>query len=328
MTVSTNSKENSFNNWQVKSLANSEIEIRGEIETDDFASFRVAALKRLNANTNLAGFRSGHIPEETLERHLGEATVLQEMAEMAANDFYPKLLKAKQIDALGSPQVTITKLAKGNPLGLIIKTAVLPTFSLGDYRAKIKTVAATKIDPLPVTEEEITKIITDLEIKNPKAPELADKQELKTKLRAQLEGDRTREAKEKRRLVIIEELIKQTPFELPAILIDSEADRLMDELKSSLERFGLKFEDYLNHLKKTEADLRLHNRPEAEKRVRIHLLLGAIIKAEALTVDQKEQEKLVQHLKSHYPELEQAKIEAYAEQELLISLAWQKLENV
>ena len=66
--------------------------------------------------------------------------------------------------------------------------------------------------------------------------------------------------KENRRLEeeLLDKSIDQSKFEeIPDILVDSETKKMLEELEHNLTHQGLKFEDYLNHLKKTQADLLL-----------------------------------------------------------------------
>jgi hypothetical protein len=52
------------------------------------------------------------------------------MAELALSEHYPKIIEQEKIDAISRPEIAITKLARKNPLGFKIKTAVLPEIKL------------------------------------------------------------------------------------------------------------------------------------------------------------------------------------------------------
>jgi len=53
-------------------------------------------------------------------------TIFEEMAELALPTSYVDILIDNKIDAIGKPEVHITKLAKGNPLEFKAVTAVVP----------------------------------------------------------------------------------------------------------------------------------------------------------------------------------------------------------
>ena len=88
--------------------------------------------------------------------------------------------------------------------------------------------------------------------------------------------------------------------DLPEILIESESRNIMSELEQSVLRQGGKFEDYLNHLKKTRDELRLEMLPNAIKRVKSSLLIREIAVAEKIDASDKEIEEKILELKEQY----------------------------
>ncbi len=267
-------------NWEIKSLPNSELEIVGEISADDFESGRREALKKLNEETTLAGFRPGHIPEKVLIEKIGNTPILEEMARIALNRFYSQFLKEKNIEAIGGPAVTITKLAPGNPLGFKLTTAVLPTINLGDYRKSIQPIVTAVSEPVAVTEEEIETVVKDLERIDPEKLKIEN---IREKIKQGIEQDKKHRAEDKKRLAIVEKILEPLDIPLPPLLVDHELSRMVEEMKADTERLGAKFADYLNHIKKTEAELRESLREQAIKRLKINLVLGKIATDENLT---------------------------------------------
>jgi len=141
-----------YTNFSVKKLDKSRVELVASLSAGMFDSYRATALKNLNESVTIDGFRKGKVPENILVQKVGEKTVLEEMAELAISKAYPEILISEKIDAIGRPEVHITKLARGNPLEFKITTAVVPTFELPDYKA----VADAEIKKLPVQEEKVT----------------------------------------------------------------------------------------------------------------------------------------------------------------------------
>ena len=70
-----------YENFSIKSLDKSRIEITASLPVAIFGSYRAAALKNLNESVTIDGFRKGKVPEATLVQKIGEMTVLEEMAE-------------------------------------------------------------------------------------------------------------------------------------------------------------------------------------------------------------------------------------------------------
>jgi len=142
---------------EIKKLPQSEVEITAEIPAIEFESYRKDAVKKLSKNIDVQGFRKGHAPEDVLIKKVGDMVVLEEMAERAIGKAYPEILAENKIDAIGQPQVTITKIAKGENLGFKLTTAVMPEVKLGDYKKVAKGISA--IEEIKVEDKEVEDVI-------------------------------------------------------------------------------------------------------------------------------------------------------------------------
>ena len=164
----------------VSKLPKSEVKIEGEIESDVFETYFNKALKRIGESIEIDGFRKGKVPENVLLSKIPEAQILGEMAEMALGEYYPKILEENKIDAISRPEISITKLARKNPLGFKIKTAVMPEMELPLYKeiAK-KSISETKSEEknTDVTDKEVEDTIMD--IRKSRAPRKNIKEEAK-----------------------------------------------------------------------------------------------------------------------------------------------------
>jgi trigger factor len=148
----------------IKKLPKSEIEIEGEHPYDELLKFESEAIKNLGENLELPGFRKGHIPKDILVNHVGNLRILEEMAGLAMSPLYMKILEENKIEAIGRPEIVITKIAKNNPLGFKIKTAVLPEIKLADYRGLSLAAkhGGTVPASLEVTDEELESAILEI----------------------------------------------------------------------------------------------------------------------------------------------------------------------
>jgi len=143
----------------VKKLPKSEIEIEGELEAEAFEDYFNRALKTLGGNLKLDGFRKGKIPEPVLLKNIPEIQILEKMAELALGEHYPKIIEGEKLDAISRPEISITKLARKNPLGFKIKIAILPEIKLPNY----KNIAKEIISKITDVEKDITVSDEDLE---------------------------------------------------------------------------------------------------------------------------------------------------------------------
>ena len=162
----------------IKKLPKSEVEIEGEIDADAFEAYFSKALKKIGDNLELPGFRKGKTPENILLSKVPEMQILNEMAELALNEHYPKILEENKIDAISRPDISIIKLARKNPLGFKIKTAVMPEIELPDYKKIAQKIISEVTDEeknTEVAEKELEDTIMD--IRKSRAPKIhmADK---------------------------------------------------------------------------------------------------------------------------------------------------------
>src|SRR3989344_3551908 len=193
----------------VKKLPKSEVEIEGELDAETLESYFGKALKRLGDSLDLDGFRKGKIPENVLISKIPEIRILEEMAELALAEHYPKIVESEKLDAISRPEVSVTKLARKNPLGFKIKTAILPEIKLPKYKDIAKGILRSELGNLKRS---------DLEVSD--------------------------EDVEKTRLKIIDKIIDDSSMELPEILLQIELDKILYRMESDITQMGLKFEDY------------------------------------------------------------------------------------
>lgn len=349
---------------QINKLAKSEVEIQGEIEAGAFEAYYPKALQKVAEHIEIDGFRKGKAPENVLLAKVGEMTILEEMANLAINEEYPKILEQEKIDAISRPVITITKLARNNPLGFTIHTAVLPVVRLPDYKNIAKKVTSGLTDKdkdSTVSDEELENTILDIrKARAPKTnlkdlaqstkegehtepavedlPELNDEfvkglgpfenvADFRQKLRENLQIEKVNTLKEKTRIKIVEEILEATEVELPQILIDIELDKILYKMESDISQMGLKFEDYLTHINKTKEDLRKEFTDDAAKKAKLSLVLHEISKVEKIVVDKEALAKEVAHILAHYKDADPVRVEMHAENVLVNEMIFDMLEK-
>jgi trigger factor len=150
---------------KVTKLPKSEVEIEGELEAEIFETYFTKALKKIGETLKLDGFRKGKIPESVMLSKIPEIQILEEMSQMALNEHYPKIIEDEKIDAISRPEISITKLARKNPLGFKIKTAILPEIKLPDYKDLAKKIISKITDAeknITVSDEDLENTIMDI----------------------------------------------------------------------------------------------------------------------------------------------------------------------
>ena len=367
-------------NVKVNKLPKSEVEIEGELEAEAFEAYYNKALKKLGENVEIDGFRKGKAPENVLISKIPEIKILEEMAEMALGEHYPKIIEDEKLDVISRPEINITKLARKNPLAFKIKTSLMPEIKLADYK-KLASKIITEIKPeeknIEVTDKEVEDTILD--IRKSRAPKvhIADKakeeshvhdenckhdpaeerpsqdtkdlppqelpefndefvkalgpfegvEDFKKKLKENIKLEKENTLKEKTRLKIVEKIIEETKVDLPEILVEIELDKILYRMESDITQMGLKFEDYLIHLKKTREEIRKEFTKDAEKKAKLALVLSEIAKIEKISADPKQVEKEVLMILEHYKDADKERAQIHAENVLTNEAVFQFLEE-
>jgi FKBP-type peptidyl-prolyl cis-trans isomerase (trigger factor) len=290
-----------FTITKVDMLPDSEALITGEISLPFLVECRKEAVKNLNENASLPGFRPGHIPEDVLVKNIGEMRILEEAAEIAIAKEYSEIITDAKIDAIGRPHISITKLAPGVPLEYKIEVAVRPEFTLPDYKKIVsKVLSEEKKEDLEVTEKEIQDVIEELNKREIK-PELKEEEKLEDLVKESLTREKEIKNKETRRLSIIENLVKETQIAIPKALLEGEKSKMLAQFRGDVENMGLKWNEYLEKVNKTEETIRDEWKDQALSRVKAELILAKIADTEKVEPTPAEVEHETAHLLSHYP---------------------------
>lgn len=150
------------------------------------------------------------------------------------------------------------------------------------------------------------------EVKGKELPELDDEfakdaddevetlDALKEKIKTRLEESKKHEAEHTVRDTVVEKAAENAEIDLPAIMIDNEVDRMMQEFEQRLQMQGMNLELYFQFSGQDESALREQMKEEAEKRVRMNLTLEAIAKAENIEVSPEEMDAELNKMSEMY----------------------------
>lgn len=138
------------------------------------------------------------------------------------------------------------------------------------------------------------------EVKGKELPELDDEfakdvdeevetlDALKEKIKNRLVDSKKHEAEHHVRDTVVDKAAANAEIDLPAVMIDTEVDRMMQEFEQRLQMQGMNLELYFQFSGQDENALREQMKEEGEKRVRVSLTLEAIAAAENLEVSEED----------------------------------------
>lgn len=141
----------------VERLPKGQARLRFELDPADMLPHLTAATARLSSETAFPGFRPGKAPYDAVAKRLGEGAIWEAALEDAVRDSFVEAVKAQKLQTIGQPNVSVEKVAPGNPVVFSATVSVLPSVTLPPF-ATLKT----KKNVEPVKDEEVEKTIEEL----------------------------------------------------------------------------------------------------------------------------------------------------------------------
>ncbi|MSR70728.1 hypothetical protein EXS62_01675 [Candidatus Kaiserbacteria bacterium] len=326
--------------FSLKNLPDSEVELVGEVPFAAIEPYRLTALTHIAEHLELPGFRPGKVPAEMAQKKVGELAVLEEAVELFVKDFYPELVTERAIEAVGRPDIRVTKLAAQNPVGLTIRATVYPEVTVPKDWKNLHTKIA--LEPsMPASDEEVAKTLEDLRQSRKKddvVPELSDEfaksvgafdslEHLKTQIHKGIGEEKARQARDVRRGKLIEALLEKAALSVPKLFVESEQDKIMSQMREDVTRFGMTLEEYFKKTNKTEEGVRQEFREQAMKRAKLQLVLNKIASEEKLEADETAVATEMKHALEHFPEANPELLKIHIETVLKNELALKLLEG-
>lgn len=184
--------------------------------------------------------------------------------------------------------------------------------------AEGKETGGLKDQPLPEVNEDFIK----------KFGPFKTVDEFRDRIKHGIGEEKARREMEIARLKLMESLIEKSDIKLPQIMIDSEINRMMSEMSAQISQMGLKLEDYLKHINKTEEDMRKEAQPDAIKRAKTQVIMNEIAISEKLEPKKEDVDKEVAALMAHYKDADKTRATIYVEQFMTNDLVWKFLEGL
>lgn len=315
-----------FTNIKVEKLPESEAQITGEITLEFLNECRPEAISHLGKHASIPGFRPGRIPEDVLVKKLGEVRILEEVAEVAIAREYANIIDEAKVKAIGRPMISITKLVPDSPLSFKMAVSLEPEFDLPDYKKIASAVNAEKTE-VSVTDKEVEEVAKELNERGIKA-DLKEGETLEGKVKENMQKEKEFAVREKKRLKILEQLVKETEIKVPKILVESELSKMLEQFKRDVTRAGLKWDEYLKQVKKSESEIKEEWREKAVDRVKAELIIDAIAVKEKIEPVQSEVEHESEHMMQHYTDADPLRVRIYVFSQLRNQKVFEFLENL
>lgn len=144
-------------------------------------------------------------------------------------------------------------------------------------------VHAVRVKELPEADDEFAKDVSEFNT-------IA---ELRDHKKEELEKKAMNEAKVKKENDVIEKAVANATVDIPDVMIDRQADRMLNDIRYRLSMQGISLEDYCKYTGTKTEVMKAEMKNEAERRVKTQLVLDAIMKAEGIKAENDEVEKKI-----------------------------------
>lgn len=220
---------------------------------------RTEVVKNMAAGAELPGFRKGKAPEKLVEEKLNQDQVREEILKNLLPQIYTDAVEEHNIRPIMNPKLHVEKIEDDKDWIVTALTCEMPEVDPGAYKENVKKITAKSKIVIPGKEEEA---------KKPSTEEV---------LKVVLDGAKVN---------------------VPAILVEQEADRLIAQLLDDIKRLGLSLDQYLGSTKRNPQDLRAEYATRAESDIKLEFVLQKIAEDAKISVDPKEVDEAITKAKS------------------------------
>ena len=149
------------------------------------------------------------------------------------------------------------------------------------------------------------------EIKKKELPKLDDEfakdvsefdtlEELKKSIKEKLEEDAKQRQKYETEEAVVKAVTENIEVDVPSGMIETEVENMIKDIETRLSYQGLKLEQYLQMLNKTEDEMKKEYEPQALEAVKTRLMIEAVIKAEKIEANIEEVDEKIKEMAKNY----------------------------
>ena len=158
-----------------------------------------------------------------------------------------------------------------------------------DATFKVK-VNELKKKELPKLDDEFAKDVSEFDTL----------EELKKSIKDKMEKDNEQKEKYETEDAVIKAVCENVKVDIPSGMIETETENMLKDVESRLSYQGLKLDQYLQMLGKTQEDMRKEYEPQAIEGIKSRLALEAVIKAEKIEASEEEIDEKLKEMAKNY----------------------------
>jgi FKBP-type peptidyl-prolyl cis-trans isomerase (trigger factor) len=216
------------------------------------------SLKHLAEHLEVKGFRKGKAPLNIAEQQLGSQKIYEHTISHVLAPAYNAEVQAKKYRPIIDPNVHPVTMEDGKDWVFEIEIAEIPTVTLGDYRAAVKTAKAKNDLWKPGKEEK--------------------------------KGESDEDAKLR---VVFQALLQDSHVKIAELLLREETTKHLSRFLNQLDRLKIPLEEYLKSVGKTSDQLKQDYAMQALTTLQIEFILAEIARVEKVEIPEKEIDAMI-----------------------------------
>jgi len=240
--------------------------------------------ERIGREAKVPGFRPGKAPRHVLEQHHSQLA-REEVIKGLVAESYDHSIKEEQIDVIDLPQISEVQL-KEDILTYKAEVEVKPEIEIKSYKG-----LKLKKDEIGVSAQDVTAAVDDLkkdrggidEERLARGLGYRSREELAACLEKQLFLKKENEARSKLEKEVIEQVLKNSTFEVPRTLVERRCRELEHQAAHQMAEYGMAEDEVAKRI----GEFKPRFTVQAEEQVKVYLVLEAIAKKEGIARDDK-----------------------------------------
>jgi FKBP-type peptidyl-prolyl cis-trans isomerase (trigger factor) len=281
-------------NTQVKNLDNGKKEIAIALSGEKIRHKFEEIFKKIGESAKVPGFRPGHIPRDILQKNFSGAAHEQVLKELIP-EVYDEAVKQEGLEVVDLPEISEVKLDSGS-LSFKATVEVRPEIRVKDYKGLRVNFKHIEVSPEEVRrsldslkESRKFTALDDIAARSLGYPALA---ELEKAMEKQIFLEKSGAQRKKIENDLIEGLTSQLQFKIPKAMVDRQLEDLVRQTKVDLALKGLPREA----IDKEGKNISERLEPEAQRQVKVYLVLSEIAKKEGIPQDEHMPHKVMELL--------------------------------
>jgi FKBP-type peptidyl-prolyl cis-trans isomerase (trigger factor) len=211
------------------------------------------------------GFRKGKAPAKLVEEKVGKQKLYTKTIQKMVPDLYLEVITRHKLQPISTPKFDIEEAKEKSDWKLKVTIAEKPEIILGNYKKFVSAALASSKIWVPGKENTSTK---------------KDENERKQSTEEQISK-------------VFDALLTNIKFDVSKFLIEEEINRQLSQLLSQIQRLGLTLDQYLASINKSVDTLKGEYRNQADKNLRLELILNEIAGDLKIKVEDAEIDKLI-----------------------------------